>query len=1215
MDMLGLSAAISARFRRQRSPRVWSPAMKLTGTLRHFLGLWVSTLAVGGLVSCADSAPSHTATSAGIAVPMASRTKPAAIGVAPRLWRGGSVAPAPAATAAASAKQLVARMAPAWGAPRGAAELEAFATARVDGGDVVRMRQVVDGVAVDGGELRVLVGAGGALVAASGRLVPGDIARDREGFRLTASAAVTRAIHALHGVDISAGLRERRSAAAAGDDAVAWFSGQNAEVTVDQARARKLWHRDGDALVPAWVVETYSSTDGSTDGFAHRTVISARDGRVLARRDLTVDAFQYRVWADPDGDHRPADGPTADFSPHPTGAPGVARPPFIAPSLVSVEGLNHPAGGAPDSWLPPGATETRGNNVDAYSDTVSPDGMSDGDFRASTTGAGVFDRVYDPTQNPMVSTQQQQAAITQLFYSLNWLHDDWYDAGFTELTGNAQDDNYGRGGEDGDSLDAEAQDGANAGNRNNANMSTPDDGMSPTMQVYLWSGSEERTLTVQPANRETASRGASFGPSNFELTDDLVIGVDSGESTSDGCEDLTNPEEVAGKIVLLDRGTCTGKRKALNAQNAGAIGVVIAQNQEGRTAPSLPNDNMVTGVITIPAMSIGYDDGVALRADMGANPVQLTMFRRVGIESDGSLDGGLVAHEFGHYVHHRLSICGTFQCGAMSEGWGDFIAMHMMMRDGDALDATYSLSGYAWNGDPYFGIRRAPYSTDTTKNAFTFRMISDDEELPESHPLSGGGPNSEVHNAGEIWTTILWEGYVALQRERGSASFDDVRRKMMRYVVTGLLMSPPDGTFTEVRDAILAAAQAANPADHEALAAAFARRGLGSCAESPARESEDFVDVIESFEVKGHAAAGAVALDFEVKDCDGDATLDVGETATITVPISNSGVAPLTEVSVTASTATPGLTVLTDTVELGSMAPYTSSTATFDIKLDAAAEPTAGVVELTITSPGACTDSQRIELPIRLAVDDTANASASDSFDAASSPWTPDGANGEVAWRHTTDTALDRHWHGSDLGTRSDTALVSPALVAGDGPVSIAFDHAFEFEYSDEYYDGGVIEITTDGGATWVDASTLATVPYNATIGADPGNGFGNPIAGQMAFGDRNPSYPGTDRVSLDFGTQLAGQTFQLRFRIGTDGGVGATGWEIDGFEAVGITNTPFPVQGADAEACQMDDGDLDPGIRDDAGGCCSTGGTRGSDLAAGLVVAMLVVRRRRRST
>ncbi|MBZ0238918.1 MAG: M36 family metallopeptidase, partial [Deltaproteobacteria bacterium] len=636
-------------------------------------------------------------------------------------------------------------------------------------------------------------------------------------------AALARALHAVHGVDVPAGALTSVAKPRALDpiDPASWYRGEVDGIAVTDSRTRRAWYRSGDALVPAWIVEAYMAPADSTDTTLWRVIVAARDGRVLAQKNLTVDAaFDYRVWADTTGDRRPLDGPTVDASPHPTGAPGAARPAYAAPSLVSVDGLNTNAAGGSDPWLAAGATETSGNNVDAYTDINSPNGFGGNDFRASTSGAGQFDRVYDTAQSPLASQDQQMAAITQLFYSINWLHDEWYDAGFTEATGNAQVDNYGRGGVDGDPLRAEAQDAANQGRRNNANMSTPEDGMDPVMQVYLWSGSSEQAITLSSFTTQPPVTGASYGPGSYDVNGEVVAAVDGGgTSTTDACEAITS--DVAGKIALVDRGNCTFKSKTLRAQEAGAIGVIIANNT-GSTPPSLANDSMITTPITIPTMGLSMADGATLRTSLAGGTVTTTLHRVQGVEADGSLDGGLVAHEFGHYLHHRLSACGTPQCGAMSEGWGDFIAMHMMARPGDDLDGTWALSAYAYPGDTYFGIRRAPYSVDMTRNAFTFGMVADGVPLPSSHPTSGGGPNSEVHNAGEVWATAMWEVYIALQKMEG-AEFVATRDKMARYVVAGLLMAPPDGTFTEIRDAILAAAYAASPADHDAMAAAFAR--------------------------------------------------------------------------------------------------------------------------------------------------------------------------------------------------------------------------------------------------------------------------------------------------------------------------------------------------------------------------------------------------------
>ena len=76
---------------------------------------------------------------------------------------------------------------------------------------------------------------------------------------------------------------------------------------------------------------------------------------------------------------------------------------------------------------------------------------------ARTNGERTFDYTYDVNAEPMSSATQWQAAVVNLFYVVNWMHDWYYDAGFNEPAGNAQTDNYGRGGLANDSMRALAQ--------------------------------------------------------------------------------------------------------------------------------------------------------------------------------------------------------------------------------------------------------------------------------------------------------------------------------------------------------------------------------------------------------------------------------------------------------------------------------------------------------------------------------------------------------------------------------------------------------------------------------------------------------------------------------------------------------------------------------------------------------------------------------------
>ncbi|NQX78269.1 M36 family metallopeptidase [Gilvibacter sp.] len=121
-------------------------------------------------------------------------------------------------------------------------------------------------------------------------------------------------------------------------------------------------------------------------------------------------------------------------------------------------------------------TTTRGNNANAYEDGdnvgFQPDGGSDLFFG----GVGFeWDIAYSP------ANQYEAAAVTNLFYWTNIIHDVLYQYGFDEAGGNFQENNYGGGGIGGDSVDSEAQDGSGTCN---ANFGTPPDGGNPRMQMY-----------------------------------------------------------------------------------------------------------------------------------------------------------------------------------------------------------------------------------------------------------------------------------------------------------------------------------------------------------------------------------------------------------------------------------------------------------------------------------------------------------------------------------------------------------------------------------------------------------------------------------------------------------------------------------------------------------------------------------------------------------
>src|SRR4030095_5700139 len=163
----------------------------------------------------------------------------------------------------------------------------------------------------------------------------------------------------------------------------------------------------------AFYIEMNVGGRDSSDSDYYSYVISADDGGLLFRNNLTVgDSFSYRVWADAAADFLPADGPQGiSPTPHPTGLPDGFQAAFVAPSLLTLQ--NGPLS-TNDPWLPPGSTQTTGNNVEAYGDVAAPDGFSAGDLRATNTSANTFDRTYDTSLSPQARSTPQVGALPQL---------------------------------------------------------------------------------------------------------------------------------------------------------------------------------------------------------------------------------------------------------------------------------------------------------------------------------------------------------------------------------------------------------------------------------------------------------------------------------------------------------------------------------------------------------------------------------------------------------------------------------------------------------------------------------------------------------------------------------------------------------------------------------------------------------------------------------
>jgi len=197
--------------------------------------------------------------------------------------------------------------------------------------------------------------------------------------------------------------------------------------------------------------------------------IDADSGQLLDKNDLVAQE-QYLTYA------IPIESPNHTTPVPPADARTIEMDPFMMGS------------GSPLGWhdtndvAGPEFTITRGNNVHAYADRNSDDAPDGGADAEPDGGAGLdFTGALVPIGLGANPNTYVQAAIANLFYWNNIIHDVLYEYGFDEVSGNFQVNNYGNGGVGGDDVQAEAQDGS--GNCN-ANFGTPADGGRPRMQMF-----------------------------------------------------------------------------------------------------------------------------------------------------------------------------------------------------------------------------------------------------------------------------------------------------------------------------------------------------------------------------------------------------------------------------------------------------------------------------------------------------------------------------------------------------------------------------------------------------------------------------------------------------------------------------------------------------------------------------------------------------------
>ena len=207
-----------------------------------------------------------------------------------------------------------------------------------------------------------------------------------------------------------------------------------------------------------------------------------------------------------------------------------------------------------------------------------------------------------------------------------------------------------------------------------------------------------------------------------------------------------------------------------------------------------------------------------------APTMQLFLFRALPFKPFRTVNGGdsaaIVWHEYTHGLSNRLVVhddgsgaLSSAQAGAMGEGWSDWYALDLLVGDGlmpdDPLVAGEVDLGHYVDLTPNT-VRKQPIDCPVTP---TLECPSAGYTYADFGHVAGF---PEVHADGEIWAQTLWD----LRALVG-------RNDAQKLITEGMRMAPPEPSFLDMRNAILAADTGLGGANRTAIWQVFAQRGMG----------------------------------------------------------------------------------------------------------------------------------------------------------------------------------------------------------------------------------------------------------------------------------------------------------------------------------------------------------------------------------------------------
>lgn len=144
-------------------------------------------------------------------------------------------------------------------------------------------------------------------------------------------------------------------------------------------------------------------------------------------------------------------------------------------------------------------------------------------------------------------------------------------------------------------------------------------GFSASAQVVLVNSPESLA-----GNRIFSAAGFGADLTSDIWTGDVVFVNDGSANPNQGCNAAMNAGDIAGKIALVDRGSCEFGLKCLNAEQAGAIAVIVFNNA-ANAGSIVMGAGVNGGAVTIPCVMLSFEDGQAFRAELATGPINVSI--------------------------------------------------------------------------------------------------------------------------------------------------------------------------------------------------------------------------------------------------------------------------------------------------------------------------------------------------------------------------------------------------------------------------------------------------------------------------------------------------------------------------------------------------------------------------------------------------------------